>query len=109
MKKIEKQICKQISLRETKWSKMMETGQNGLKWSKMVKTVKMVKIVKNGQKLSKLVQNSQTRSKIVKNGKNCQYGKNGLKWRAWRTGLSARGREGRSQEARKGLQLDLNF
>ena len=52
--------------------KMVQNGQIGLKWSKMVQNgPKWSKFVQIGKKLSnffKRVKNGQTRSKIVKNG-----------------------------------------
>ena len=78
--------------------------KNGQKWSKIVK------MVKNGPKWSTMVQNDPKLSEIVK------MVKNGPKWSTWSimvknggpdlklaryTGLSARGREGRSPGARR--------
>ena len=77
--------------------KIAKNGQNGLKWSKMVPTgpkwskmVKTVKMVQNGLKWSKMVKN----------------GRPDLK-RARHTGLSAR-RAGRTKSrGPKGLQLNV--
>ena len=45
---------------------MVKNGQNGQKWSK---SPKMVKIAKNGPKWSKMVPNGSKWSQMVKNGK----------------------------------------
>ena len=85
---------------------MFQNGKNlrnGQKWSKSPKMVKMVKNGQNGLKWSKMVKNGQKWSKMVKMVKN---GEPDLK-RARRTGPSARRARGTKSRGPKGIELEV--